>query len=80
MVMHDTAQSPLAEQAQSNEAAENVEPTAVKMRARDVSVFYGDKQAINGGRHRCLSGICNRLYRSVGLRQIHIPARAQPHE
>lgn len=48
MVMHDTAQSPLAEQAQSNEAAENVEPTAVKMRARDVSVFYGDKQAING--------------------------------
>ncbi len=49
MVMHDTADNPLAEQAQANGAAETVDgPTQVKMRARDVSVFYGEKQAING--------------------------------
>lgn len=42
------ADTPMADQAQTGGlAAENVETAEVKMRAQDVSVYYGDKKAID---------------------------------
>jgi len=42
------ADTPMADQAQAGGlAAENVETAEVKMRAQDVSVYYGDKKAID---------------------------------
>ena len=46
--MSDTADSPLANQAQKSLEHENVETGEPKMRARDVDVYYGTKKAIDG--------------------------------
>ena len=43
-----TANSPLANQAQRSLENENIETGEPKMRARDVDVYYGSKQAIDG--------------------------------
>ena len=50
------------------------------MRARDVSVFYGDKQAIERRLDRHPRRACHRLHRPVGLRQVDLPAQPQPDE
>jgi phosphate transport system ATP-binding protein len=48
MVMSETADSPLASQAQKSLEHENIETGEPKMRARDVDVYYGQKKAIDG--------------------------------
>lgn len=48
MVMSETADSPLASQAQKSLESENVETGEPKMRARDVDIYYGSKKAIDG--------------------------------
>ena len=47
MVISETVDSPMARQAQATAALEHVPETKAKMLARDVSVFYGAKKAID---------------------------------
>ena len=47
MVMQEPAATPIAETAPVEKMAESAEPTNVKMSARGVSVFYGEKKAID---------------------------------
>ena len=57
-----------------------VDERAPKMRARDVRVFYGDKQALKGVVDRHPRRQRHRLHRPVGLRQVDLPALPQPDE
>ena len=53
---------------------------APKLTVRDLTVFYGAKKAVGPGRPRHRRPARHRADRPVGLRQVDVPALAQPHE
>ena len=51
-----------------------------KIAVKDLTFFYGDEARAREHLHRHPGEPGHRLHRSVGLRQEHVPAHAEPHE
>ncbi len=51
-----------------------------KVAARDVNVYYGEKQALNDVTVDIPEKAVTAVYRAFGLRKIDVPALYQPHE
>ena len=58
----------------------NAQGNAIKMQGKDVTVHYGDKQALFGVSLDVPEKMVTALIGPFGLRQVHFPAQPQPHE